>query len=501
MPTLILRNKAGQTKEIDIKDAPKYGIAPDEALKQYKAYKALQTETGQANQQPVANTQDILSRTQDLSTGGERTGAQDAVAFGQTVKLALDKLNEAQKGGLPGASGPLTNILSSLATTAGKDTPEAALKDQLKNIVQLLRKQRTGVAFAPAEQKEIEEMFGSIKTQEEPLRRKLEALLAQSANEINSKTSIPRDQVEKAFGYQGAPVIEKKPISLKGILPAAGGMLGGVGGAIVGGPVGAGAGAFAGYGGVGAAQNALLNLLGKQNQTPLEQVSDVSKNAAIDGLLTGATAGAGKLIGKGAKAVKNAIAPGGKNIIKDILQTGTRKELEGVAMKKSAVETASKAGKKFDVAKVVTNVEKELGGKDLQSISEAERGTVKKLYTSFRNSFGGAENFTGKVDPKTALNRFNASVDAFTKEGGIKAKAAGRFEAAVHRVLKEEFKDIAPDVLKGQSKIKNAKLLQQVLNRRNVAKTAGGAVVAGAGFYGLRAILDALKGGSGGYGR
>lgn len=160
----------------------------------------------------VENIQDITQAAQDL-TAGERTKVNDAIIFADEVKNALDLLNKAESSGLPGASGPITNLLAKGAGAVGIDTPEAALRDQLASIVQLIRKERTGVAFSPEEQKQLEEIFGTLKTQEGPLRRKLEDLLAKSANEVALKANVQREQVDPLFQPESqAPVKGKGPL-------------------------------------------------------------------------------------------------------------------------------------------------------------------------------------------------------------------------------------------------------------------------------------------------
>lgn len=210
--TIRARNKkTGEVFEGTVQEARDFGFSDAFIVKKLKAAKEVSELTGGTQNKQITGIQDVLNITKELPTGGERTSAQDALLFGEQVKGALDALSASEQEGILGVkgSGPLANILSKAAGTAGIDTKQAALRDQLDNLRQLIRKERTGVQFSKQEVKELESIFGSITTQEGPLRRKLEDLLARSVNEAATRTGVERTELEKLFSPSGSEQQEK----------------------------------------------------------------------------------------------------------------------------------------------------------------------------------------------------------------------------------------------------------------------------------------------------
>lgn len=136
-----------------------------------------------------------LTSIDQLQSAGERRRAQDLIDFLRRIQSAQSA--RVSPEGKVTSSGPLTSLFTGIAELAGKSTKSGELRDKLTDIVQQIRKERTGVAFKPEEKRELERTFGSIFTQEAPLERKLGGLeeqVIQSLLDLNLSPELLRSR-------------------------------------------------------------------------------------------------------------------------------------------------------------------------------------------------------------------------------------------------------------------------------------------------------------------
>lgn len=196
--------------------------------------------------------------------------------------------------------------------------------------------------------------------------------------------------------------------------------------------------------------------------------------------------------------ILSSLLSGGKAVLGKL--NPAKQIAEGVAAREAGATGASVAGKVIDGKVVTDRVIKELGGETLNKVPQAARAKVKVLLGEFM------KDFKGKIDPRKALERLQATTagGTFTQSGSISAKAAAGFEAAVNRALKSVFADVAPDVLKGQAQIAAGETMKKIVNPVNISRgVVGGVATAGAlgAGYGLMRLLGIGGNQGGGYGQ
>ena len=438
-----VNKKTGKVFEGTVQEARAFGFSDEFIVKKLQAAKDIDKAIGKTQTIDVKSPEDITKAAGDLSAG-EKIQVNDAVIFSQEVKSALDKLNQAKQGGLPGASGPLTNILSGLGGAVGIDTPEAALKDQLRNLVQIIRKQRTGVAFSPQEQKELTDIFGSLKTQEGPLKRKLEDLLARSTNEISVKSGLGREQIDPLFGADQIGAEENKD---KGLLYN-----------LLVKPYQTTAGNIGALGQVG-----LSSLVGKFNPQAGAQIaqegafgqnvaerSRIASENPLQALLDQGLASAD--IASQAAGLKSlgGLASAGKSKVANILGKSGGKDL-GQTVVNAAEKVRSMSPKSV------------LGGKQAAAAAES---TAKPIINNFVNAGKklaevdpDVERLLAKQLPKlekikdipTLLDRMEVwGRNAYKASGGIKGTAKGELYKEFYQEGLDQLKNLAPEVYKNR---------------------------------------------------
>jgi len=160
---------------------------------------------------------------------------------------------------------------------------------------------------------------------------------------------------------------------------------------------------------------------------------------------------------------------------------------EGVAKREAGATGAQQGGKLLDGDKIYKQVEKELGGEGLNKVPQAARSKVAQLLEQFK------ADFKGQVDPVKAMERLQGTSagGTFTAKGGISTKASSGFEAALNRVLKKEFSTVAPEVVQGQAQIATGKTLQDIFNKKGIAKNLVNAGATGLAFALLYKLLSA----------
>lgn len=487
-----VNKKTGQVFEGTIEEARKFGFSDEFILGKLKTAKELQTAMGGEQPTTVGNIQEALKSTQKLPTGGERTGAQDALIFAEEVQKAINSLSESEKEGVLGAkgSGPLVNLLSGMAETVGVDTKQAALKNRLDNLRQLIRKERTGVQFSPQEVKELEDIFGNISTQEAPLRRKLEDLLSRSVNEASAKTGVDRASLESVFNPTPSP-----DQSDGGILNSLFGNAKGVLQDVVATP------------GASAQNMANQNLLQQQEvaqkqvmkagdikqlkelqkmfsetstqsqRTSKQFSSQVQDNPLIRGLLAGSEIASAAEI--------PSLVKGGASVVKNLFNKSPEigNAVKGVVMPVKAAGQARRAA-----ATVLEEAGETIGGEGLQKIaqdmldSKVVTYTEKPLVEALAKGQG--------VKPNEALDLLvKAGKKAFTKSGDPRITKAADFYAVLRDGLRDQFSSKAPEVIKETTKI--AKTLAFRKGAKQAATTIG--ITAG-GVGGGMYLLNLLGG-------
>lgn len=508
--TVEIKNKhTGESKIVKPEDLPSFGISYTNYADQKKAFDTtVGAGSAEAN---ISNVQDVAKNIRNLPSSVERNNANDALLFAQDVKKAKDLLSQTQNSSILGArgTGPLVNFLKNIAQTVGVDTKQSALQDQLTNIVQLIRKERTGVAFAPAEQKELEQTFGNLSIQEGPLKRKLDDLLARSSNEVAVKGNMGREQLDKVLGLNNDVGTEPQPTARGGSFakavssnPILNLLLGGAtrtANDIVQGATSAKTlpTLNAANSQAQALSESAMNeqdpekrkqLLQQANQTfqqtsqqagqtagnftegvggnPLARglgaATEVTSLAELPALLKSVVqVGKGGLKAgvKGTKSiVQKVTGEAAPELDKSLLQEGTNLAKAGGNLRNSVLEEAGKAGKTVDGTTLANQI-KEWGRKAITAGEDAK--TVTQQVKT------GVANLEGKVfTPSDAKEIWDAASQGFKANGQAGNTVMAGYQRALRDTLRKELDTVAPGFEKGTAQIAEGltkdKLLKQV---------------------------------------
>ena len=375
-----------------------------------------------------------LSKIQDASEflggGSDKETKKQAVAlrkeFSQETKnlgfeIIRDSWLKVQNAGDTGA-GDLTIVYSYIkaldpnsVVREGEINLTKAAESIPSNIIRAYKRAKEGKALSPEVRGEMISEVASLYNEKAKQQKELNAFYTGLAVDSGAD---PQDVIGK---IGDVPLAEVPEVTQKGKQggATAGGVIGGLlglgGGAIVGGPVGAGVGAGIGAAAGGATQNLIMDLLGRQTQTPEQKLKQVGGQALTTGAL--AYGGAkilpsllrigGRAIGAGgATKVAEKVSSGGAK--KAVLEVG--KKIESLNPAKYMREQQIKSAEKLSSIKI-----------NPKEIAESVRPLIKKI-PSLQKTY---DEYKGVVSstksPKAALEALDIFKDAYTQAGKVKS--------------------------------------------------------------------------------